>query len=71
MSFTVPRKIGTDLEGQNKEPVQISFCDFASAGNTWKQSSRYRVWLVKTLNVIPSFSDENNYFEVTFERDYF
>ncbi len=26
------------------------FCDFASAGNTWDRSVRYRVWLPKALN---------------------
>lgn len=26
------------------------FCDFASAGNTWDKSERYRVWLPKTVD---------------------
>lgn len=51
MSFTAPLVLGTDLEG-NRTPVNVHFCDFASAGNTWDKKVRYRVWLPKTLNVI-------------------
>jgi Uncharacterized protein conserved in bacteria len=52
MSFTAPLVLGTDLEGEFKNPKQISFCDFASAGNTWGEDSRYLVWIPKTLNVM-------------------
>lgn len=52
MAFTAPCKLGTDLEGHGAEPKAIMFCDFASAGNTWEPSTRYRVWLPKTLNVM-------------------
>ena len=52
MSFTAPLVLGTDLEGEFKNPKQISFCDFASAGNTWGEDSRYRVWIPQTLNVM-------------------
>lgn len=51
MAFTVPMVAGTDLENNGK-PRQIHLCDFASAGNTWDKSVRYRVWLPKTLNVM-------------------
>ncbi len=51
MSFTAPLIIGTDLEGEYRNPKQIHFCDFASAGNTWEKESRYRVWIKQTLNV--------------------
>ena len=51
MAFTVPMGAGTDLENNGK-PRQIHLCDFASAGNTWDKSVRYRVWLPKTLNVM-------------------
>lgn len=51
MAFTAPMVLGTDLEGHNTVR-RVSFCDFASAGNTWDMSQRYRVWLPKTLNVI-------------------
>jgi len=52
MAFTAPLALGTDLEGEFREPKQISFCDFASAGNTWGEDSRYRVWIPQTLNVM-------------------
>jgi DUF1680 family protein len=52
MSFTAPLVLGTDLEGEFKNPKQINFCDFASAGNTWGEDSRYRVWIPTTLNVM-------------------
>jgi DUF1680 family protein len=51
MSFTAPMILGTDLEGEFREPKQIRFCDFSSAGNTWNRDSRYRVWIRQTLNV--------------------
>lgn len=52
MAFTAPLVLGTDLEGETRNPVQINFCDFASAGNTWDENSRYRVWIPQTLNVM-------------------
>jgi DUF1680 family protein len=51
MAFTAPMKLGTDLEGSG-EAKQVHLCDFASAGNTWEKSIRYRIWLPKTLNVM-------------------
>jgi DUF1680 family protein len=54
MSFTAPLVLGTDLEGDFRNPKQVSFCDFASAGNTWSEDSRYKVWIPKTLNVMKS-----------------
>lgn len=51
MAFTAPMIAGADLEGNGK-PRQIHLCDFASAGNTWDKSTRYKVWLPKTLNVM-------------------
>jgi uncharacterized protein len=52
MSFTAPLVLGTDLEGDFRNPKQVNFCDFASAGNTWGEDSRYRVWIPQTLNVM-------------------
>jgi DUF1680 family protein len=52
MSFTAPLVLGTDLEGDLRNPKKVNFCDFASAGNTWGEDSRYRVWIPKTLNVM-------------------
>ena len=51
MAFTAPVKLGTDIEATSNLPVQIHFCDFCSAGNTWDKSTRYRVWLPEPLNV--------------------
>ena len=51
MAFSVLAVTGTDLESFGA-PHLISFCDFASAGNTWNQHQRYRVWLTKTLSAI-------------------
>ena len=52
MSFTAPLVLGTDLEGEFRNPKRINFCDFGSAGNTWEQTSRYRVWIPQTLNAM-------------------
>jgi uncharacterized protein len=52
MSFTAPLVLGTDLEGDFRNPREVNFCDFGSAGNTWGEDSRYRVWIPKTLNVM-------------------
>jgi DUF1680 family protein len=52
MAFTAPLILGTDLEGEFRNPKQVSFCDFASAGNTWSEESRYKVWIPRTLNVM-------------------
>ena len=53
LAFTVPMVLGSDLES-NRTPRVVHFCDFASAGNTWDKTQRYRVWLPKTLNVMHS-----------------
>ena len=52
MSFSAPLVLGTDLEGEGRNPKPVHFCDFASAGNTWNRDSRYRVWIPQTLNVM-------------------
>lgn len=52
LAFSAPCKMGTDLEGEGSNAKEINFCDFASAGNTWDSSTRYRVWIPKTLNVM-------------------
>lgn len=51
MAFSIPAVMGTDLESFSK-PVSINVCDFASAGNEWDRSQRYRVWLQKTLSAM-------------------
>ncbi len=54
MAFTAPLVLGTDLEGDFRNPRQVHFCDFASAGNTWSYDARYRAWIKQTLNVMKS-----------------
>ena len=44
MSFKVPVILGVDYIDYGK-PVEVDFCDFASAGNSWTHGERYRVWL--------------------------
>lgn len=44
MSFTTPMIRGTYASSET-DTRQIHLCDFASAGNTWDESVRYRVWL--------------------------
>ncbi|MFA5329414.1 MAG: beta-L-arabinofuranosidase domain-containing protein [Prolixibacteraceae bacterium] len=52
MAYTAPLVLGTDLEGEFRNPRPVYFCDFASAGNTWSYEARYRVWIKQTLNVM-------------------
>ena len=44
LSFKIPVILGVDYIDYGK-PVEVDFCDFASAGNSWKHGERYRVWL--------------------------
>ena len=41
LRFNVPFVV----DGLEGKPVNIMLCDYASAGNTWEQGSRFRVWL--------------------------
>jgi hypothetical protein len=52
IAFTAPMVVGTNLEGADRNPRPVHLCDFASAGNTWEDNSRFRVWLKETLNVM-------------------
>lgn len=52
LSFIAPLKLGTGIASTTDPPVQINFCDFGSAGNTWDPNTRYRVWLPEPLNVM-------------------
>ena len=56
LTFEIPCKLGTDLEGEYREPKPVYFCDFASAGNTWDSSTRYCIWIRETLNVMKAES---------------
>jgi len=52
MAFTVPGRLGTGISSTSKPPVPVRFCDFDSAGNEWKDTTRYRIWLPEPLNVL-------------------
>ena len=46
MAFSIELPKETHRENpENELPEQVVFCDFASAGNTWDDTSAYRVWL--------------------------
>lgn len=49
MAFTVPMVRGAYSDG-SVDTREIHVCDFASAGNTWDESVRYRVWLTKLFD---------------------
>lgn len=52
MAFTADLRVGLNLETEEgKKPRPVHFCDFASAGNTWKEDSLYRLWQRVPLNV--------------------
>lgn len=53
LAFTAKLRIGMNLETpEGKTPRPVHFCDFASAGNTWKEESLYRVWQRIPINVM-------------------
>ena len=53
LDLQVPMVLGANLEDPGEKSVRlIHFCDFASAGNDWDKSGRYRVWIPKTLHVM-------------------
>jgi uncharacterized protein len=52
MAFIAPMVVGTNLEGIDRNPRPVHLVDFGSAGNTWEENSRYRVWIKNPLNVM-------------------
>ncbi len=48
MTFTVQMVCGAYADG-SVDKRDIHVCDFASAGSTWDENERYRVWLPKLL----------------------
>lgn len=49
MSFSAPLVMGgTNPYGK----VIVKFCDFASAGNDWRHTSRYRVWIPQPFDAV-------------------
>ena len=45
MTFTATLPIGSHTENpEGAYPETVSFCDYASAGNTWHRNNHYRTW---------------------------
>lgn len=49
MAYTVRLVCGPYADAQ-LDAKEVHLCDFASAGNTWDESQRYRVWLPELYN---------------------
>lgn len=52
MSFSVPCIAGSWRIGEDAKPLQLTFIDYASAGNTFSSASRYRVWFPQLINPV-------------------
>lgn len=52
LAFTVMLQTGTDPESEEMKPHPVHFCDYGSAGNTWKADSLYRTWLRNPMNLM-------------------
>jgi len=50
MSFTTPCLVGSYRAEASGKPVSLTFCDYASAGNTYNETSRFRVWFPQLLD---------------------
>ncbi|SMC69552.1 glycoside hydrolase family 127 protein [Pedobacter nyackensis] len=49
MNFNADFKIESHKEGPN-DPISVLLCDYASAGNTNSEASRFRVWLPQSID---------------------
>lgn len=49
MNFKIAVKTESHKEGPN-EPISVLLCDYASAGNTNSEASRFRVWLPQLID---------------------
>lgn len=59
MAFTVPVVRGY-YGDPSKDTRQIHFCDFASAGNTWDENIRYRVWIPALFDPQRAIGEESS-----------
>ncbi|MBN2414128.1 glycoside hydrolase family 127 protein [candidate division KSB1 bacterium] len=50
MVFAAPFITGDYHEGEFGKPKDLLLCDYASAGGTWDNRSRFRVWLPQALD---------------------
>ncbi len=51
MAFRIPCLVGSWRLGENAKIVYLTFCDYSSAGNTFSETSRYRIWFPQLLDV--------------------
>jgi DUF1680 family protein len=49
MQFSAPFLLESHKEGANK-PVPLLLCDYASAGNTYDERSRFRIWITQLFD---------------------
>lgn len=52
MSFSIPCIAGSWRIGDDAKPLQLTFIDYASAGNTFSAASRYRVWFPQLIDPV-------------------
>lgn len=50
MMFKAPCLVGSYREEASSKPISLSFCDYGSAGNTYNEQSRFRVWFPQLLD---------------------
>ena len=50
MVFAAPFVTGDYHEGEYGKPKDLLLCDYASAGGTWDDQSRFRVWLPQVID---------------------
>ncbi|GEO10154.1 glycoside hydrolase family 127 protein [Segetibacter aerophilus] len=50
MSFKTPCMVGSYRAEASGKPVSLTFCDYSSAGNTYSEDSRFRVWFPQLLD---------------------
>jgi DUF1680 family protein len=50
MSFKTPCMVGSYRAEESGKPVSLTFCDYSSAGNTYSEESRFRVWFPQLID---------------------
>lgn len=50
MAFSIPCIVGSWRFGEEEKPVNLTFCDYSSAGNTFSSASRYRFWFPQLID---------------------
>ena len=51
LSYTIDLSMGTSTDIFHTQTKKIHLCDFSSAGNTWDDSSVFKVWFKTPLNI--------------------